>query len=176
MFLACCLGGDQHPQHDMTACGGGGSDDKPATPTTPPAKAAAAVANSGFLDITPSSSLKLKWDRPSFATRAADVNPTAVRVQQVRQQRTRFRPSSLLQPVPERLAHLFATGPRSDSRTVDRFYASETSMVVSPNLTQLGDSYFLTTSAISTRPSTSQPDRSKRPYAFVTMMSALISP
>lgn len=254
------------------------------------------AVNSSFLDVTPSSTLKLKWDRPSFASRLAEVNPTAVgsstalalstsalapdygipsgafslmefntfgstaldfgRVHygnpfpsdwaQIMESYYGFTvrymapgatvalpferflygvdlvptasadPALNLKPrmtpvrspsvngkslfanqlavgasptfswttpaigAPDRylvtLRRLFATGPRSESRTVGRFYTSETSMVVPPDLMQPGEVYFLTISAISAGSPTSSPARSKLPYAFATMMSALISP
>jgi len=74
------------------------------------------------------------------------------------------------------LRRLFATGPRSESRTVGRFYTSDTSMVMPPGLMLPGEVYFLTISAIAAGSPTSSPARSKLPYAFATMMSALISP
>ena len=257
---------------------------------------APSAVNSGFLDVTPSSTLKFKWDRPAFASRLAEVNPTAVgsstalalstsalapdygipsgafslmefntfgstaldfgRVHygnpfpsdwaQIMESYYGFTvrymapgatvarpferflygvdlvptasadPSLNLKPrmtpvrspnvngktlfanqlavgtsptfswtapavgKPDRylvtLRRLFATGPRSDSRTVGRFYTSDTSLVVPPDLLQPGEVYFLTISAISAGSPTSSPARSKLPYAFATMMSALISP
>ena len=256
----------------------------------------AAAVTSGFIDITPSSTLKLKWDRPAFTSRAAELNPTAAATSNVLALSTsalapgygvpsdafsllefnsfgssaldfgrvhygnpfpadwtqiiesyvgftvrymapgatvalpferflygvdlvptasadpaltlRPRMSPVLSPrvngkslfanqlavgtsprftwaapavgTPDRylvtLRRLFATGPRSDARTVGRFYTSDTTMDVPPGVLQPGEVYFLTISAIAAGSPLTAPSRSQLPYAFATVMSALISP
>jgi hypothetical protein len=256
----------------------------------------ARTVNSGFIAVTPSSTLKLKWDRPAFAGRAGELNPTAVGTSSVLALSTsalapgygvpsdafsllefntfggsaldfgrvhygnpfpadwtqilesyygftvrymapgasvalpierflygvdlvptsaadpaltlRPRMSPVLLPqvngkslfdnqlavgisprltwqapavgTPDRylvtVRRLFATGPRSDSRTVGRFYTGNTTVDVPPGVLQAGEVYFLTISAIAAGTPLSEPARSQLPYAFATVMSALISP
>jgi len=256
----------------------------------------ATTVNSGFIDIAASSSLRLRWERPAFASRAAEVNPTAVGSSSVLALSTsalapaygvpsdafsllefntfgnstldfgrvryghpfpadwaqivesyhgftvRFMapgatvalpverflygvdlvptasadPSLTLRPrispvlapqvngrslftnqlavgasprlswqapavgAPDRylvtVRRLFATGPRSESRTVGRFYTSSTTMDVPPGVLLPGEVYFLTISAIAAGTPVNEPARSQLPYAFATLMSALISP
>lgn len=257
---------------------------------------AATTVNSGFLDIASSSTLRLKWERPAFASRAGEVNPTAVGTSSVLALSTsalapdygvpsdafsllefntfgsssldfgrvhygnpfpadwaqiiesyhgftvrymapgatvalpverflygvdlvptasadpsltlRPRMSPVLSPqvngrslftnqlavgasprftwqvpavgTPDRylvtLRRLFASGPRSESRTVGRFYTSDTTMDVPPGVLQPGEVYFLTISAIAAGSPVNEPARSQLPYSFATVMSALISP
>jgi hypothetical protein len=71
---------------------------------------------------------------------------------------------------------LFANGPRSESRTVGRFYTGQTQLDLPPGVLQPGQVYFLTISAIAAGSPVSAPARSQLPYAFATLMSAIFSP